>query len=70
MFALRFAIRRLGAETTNMSKGKGGGSRQSGDKASSTAGKVLAAGKATPSQAKTLAGSVLSQDPKKGPRGK
>lgn len=40
--------------------------KKSGDKASSTAGKVLQKGKATPKQAKTLAGSVLSQDEKKG----
>lgn len=50
-----------------MAKGKsGGGGRVSGDNASSTAGKVLNAGKATPAQAKTLAASVLAQDPKKG----
>lgn len=53
-----------------MAKGKGGSGRQSGDKASSTAGKVLATGgKATKGQAKTLAASVLSQDQTKGKRG-
>jgi hypothetical protein len=47
------------------------GTRQSGDKAASTAGKVLAnGGKATPSQARTLAASVLSQDQTKGKRGR
>lgn len=50
--------------------GSGGGKKQSGDKASSTAGKVLKAGKATPTQAKTLAASVLGQDEKKGKRGR
>jgi len=40
--------------------------KQSSSKASTIAGKVLATGKATPSQVKTLAGSVLSQDEKKG----
>lgn len=53
-----------------MAKAKGGGSSRSGDKASSTAGKVLATGKATPTQAKTLAASVLRQDEVKGKRGK
>jgi hypothetical protein len=52
-----------------MAKGNSGGGRQSGDKAASTAGKVLSTGKATPSQAKTLAASVLSQDQTKGKRG-
>ena len=36
---------------------------KSGRKAARVAGKVLKAGKATPSQAKTLAGSVLTQSP-------
>ena len=54
-----------------MAKGKsGGGSKQSGDKTSSIAGKVLATGKATPKEAKVLAASVLGQDETKGPRGK
>ena len=44
--------------------------KQSGDSASSVAGKVLQAGKATPAQAKKLAASVLSQDEKKGKRGR
>jgi len=44
--------------------------KQSGNKASSIAGKVLAGQKPTPSQVKTLAASVLGQDEKKGPRGK
>ena len=43
--------------------------KQSGDKVSSTAGKVLKSGKATPKQAKQLAASVLSQDEVKGKRG-
>ena len=42
--------------------------KQSGNKTSSLAGKVLAGQKATPKQVKTLAASVLSQDEKKGPR--
>lgn len=42
--------------------------KQSGNSASTTAGKVLATGKATPTQAKQLAASVLGQDEKKGPR--
>ena len=42
--------------------------KQSGDKASSLAGKVLAGKKPTPKQTKTLAASVLSQDEKKGLR--
>lgn len=37
------------------------------DKIASTAGKVLKTGKATPSQAKALAGYALGDDPKKGP---
>lgn len=53
-----------------MAKGKGGGGRQSGDKASSIAGRVLGGDKPTRREVETLAGSVLSQDPKKGPRGK
>ena len=44
--------------------------KQSGDKASTIAGKVLAGKKPTPKQVKTLAASVLSQDEKKGPRKK
>lgn len=44
--------------------------KQSGDKASTIAGKVLAGKKPTPKQVKTLAGSVLSQDETKGPRKK
>jgi len=42
--------------------------KETGNKASSIAGKVLATGKATPTQAKTLAASVLSQDETKGKR--
>jgi len=52
-----------------MGKSKGGGSRQSGDKAASIAGKVLSGSKPTSKEAKTLAGSVLSQDQTKGKRG-
>ena len=44
--------------------------KQSGDKASSLAGKVLAGKKPTPKQARSLAASVLSQDEKKGLRKK
>ncbi len=44
--------------------------KQSGDKASSIAGKVLGGKKPTAEEVKTLAASVLSQDEKKGPRGK
>lgn len=44
--------------------------KQSSDKVSSIAGKVLSQGKATPKQAKTLAASVLSQDEIKGNRKK
>jgi hypothetical protein len=46
-----------------MPKSSGGGS---GSKASTIAGKVLGGAKATPSQQKTLAASVLSQDKTKG----
>lgn len=42
--------------------------KQSGNKASTIAGKVLAGQKPTPKQAKTLAASVLGQDEKKGTR--
>lgn len=41
-------------------------SKQSSSKASSIAGKILAGKKPTPSEIKTLAASVLSQDEKKG----
>lgn len=44
--------------------------KQSGDKASSIAAKVLPSGQATKGQVKTLAASVLSQDQTKGKRGK
>lgn len=44
--------------------------KQSGNKTSSIAAKVLSTGKATPAQAKTLAASVLSQDETKGQRKK
>lgn len=45
--------------------------KQSSDKTSSLAAKVLSGSKkATQSDAKKLAGSVLSQDEKKGPRKK
>lgn len=49
-------------------KSGGGGKKQSGDKTSKIAGKVLSTGKATAKEATTLAASVLSQDEKKGPR--
>ena len=42
--------------------------KQSGDTASSIAGKVLAGKKPTPREARILAGSVLGQDETKGPR--
>lgn len=41
---------------------------ETGNKASSIAGKVLVSGKATPAQVKTLAASVLRQDETKGRR--
>ena len=41
---------------------------ESGNKASSIAGKVLGGAKPTPSQVKTLAASVLRQDETKGKR--
>ncbi len=44
--------------------------KQSSDKTSTLAAKVLAGKKATPKEAKKLAGSVLSQDEKKGKRGR
>lgn len=44
--------------------------KQSGSNVSSTAGKVLQSGKATPKQAKQLAASVLSQDEQKGNKSK
>lgn len=44
--------------------------KQSTDKTSSVAGKVLAKGKATPAEAKKLAASVLSQDEKPRSNGK
>lgn len=53
-----------------MAKGKGGGGRVSGDRTTSIAAKVLQTGKATPSQAKSLAGSVMAQNPDKGPNKK
>jgi hypothetical protein len=42
--------------------------KQSGNKTSTTASKVLRTGKATPKEAKSLAASVLSQDETKGRR--
>ena len=42
--------------------------KQTGNKASSIAGKVLGGAKPTQAQVKTLAASVLSQDEKKGRR--
>ena len=42
--------------------------KQSGNTASSIAGKVLAGKKPTPKEVKTLAASVLSQDETKGKR--
>jgi len=42
--------------------------KQSGDKVSSTASKVLRTGKATAKEAKSLAASVLAQDETKGKR--
>ena len=47
---------------------KSGGGKQTSDRVSSIAAKVLSTGKATPKQAKTLAGSALSQDQTKGKR--
>lgn len=44
--------------------------KQSGDKPSSIASKVLRGGTPTRKEVKSLAASVLSQDEKKGPRGK
>lgn len=44
--------------------------KQSGDKASTIAAKAIKEGKATKKEIQTLAGSVLSQDVKKGKRGK
>lgn len=44
--------------------------KQSGDKASSIAGKILAGKKPSPKETRTLAASVLSQDEKKGSRKK
>jgi len=44
--------------------------KQSGDKASSIAGKVLAGKKPTNTEVKTLAASVLGQDETKGSRKK
>jgi len=51
-------------------KGKAMAKKQSGDKPSSIASRVLRTGKATKKEAKTLAASVLSQDEIKGRRGK
>lgn len=51
----------------NMATGKRAGARkQSSNKTSSIAGKVLAGKKPTPKEVKALAASVLSQDEKKG----
>jgi hypothetical protein len=44
--------------------------KQSGDKPSSIAARALKTGKATKAEVRKLAGSVLSQDEKKGKRGK
>lgn len=44
--------------------------KQSSSKASTLAGKVLAGKKPTPKQARSLAGSVLSQDETKGQGGR
>jgi hypothetical protein len=41
--------------------------KRPGDRVAGIAGRVLQAGKATPSQAKALAGYALGDDPKKGP---
>lgn len=49
-------------------KSGGGGKKETGNRASSIAGKVLPTGKATTSQVKTLAASVLSQDETRGKR--
>lgn len=49
-------------------KSGSGGNKQSGNDTSKIAGKVLSTGKATPSEARSLAASVLSQDETKGPR--
>lgn len=48
----------------------GGGGKQTSDRMSQMASKVLSSGKATPTQARSLAASVLSQDQTKGPRKK
>lgn len=55
------------AKSKSSSSG-GGGKKETGNKVSHIAGKVLSSGKATPSQAKSLAASVLSQDETKGKR--
>lgn len=51
-------------------KGKPPNKKQSSDKTSTLAAKVLKGHKPTPKQAKSLAGSVLSQDETKGKRSK
>ena len=52
-------------------KSSGGGNKQSGDKTSTLASRILSGDKkATQSDARKLAGSVLSQDQTKGPRKK
>lgn len=52
------------------SRKQSGPKRQSGDKASTIAAKVLGGKPPTPKEAKTLAGSVLAQDETKGKRKK
>lgn len=44
--------------------------KTSGDKPASIAGRVLAGEKPTPRETRTLAGSVLSQDERRGKKGK
>jgi hypothetical protein len=55
-------VSHVGGGPQNMAK------KQSGNKASSIAGKVLAGKKASPKEQKILAGSVLGQDEKRGKR--
>lgn len=54
-----------------MAAKKGGdGGKQTSDKVSSTAGKVLSGGKASKKQSASLAGSALAQDETKGKKPK
>jgi hypothetical protein len=54
--------------TKSGSRGGRGGNKQSGNKTSKIAGKVLSTGKATKKETMALAASVLSQDETKGKR--